>query len=365
MKHTKKIFVLSIMFFFTFLLIIFFKQNPLLLEEFYSTGFNKKTIELLSTLSGQLSFSVHEILLILLVGSLLIYTIKTIRKLYLIKEKRKQIIASFLLKIVIVFSVTFLLFQALWGFNYYRTPFERELFLTKDEYSLQDLLELYSYLAEEANDLRTKVEEDKNGIMTINESGKNLLKRAPLGYTNAANDYKEIGGKYHHPKPILLSPLLSYTGITGVYSPFTGEANVNIHIPKMSIPVTAMHELAHQRGFASEDEANFIAFLTCTYHPDVDYQYSGYLLALSYTGNEIYSLDEEAYQEVKNLLSQDILNDMSVKYEYWEKHEGLIERFSNKVNDTYLKANGVSEGVESYSLVVQYLLGYYQHINKN
>jgi len=62
--------------------------------------------------------------------------------------------------------------------------------------------------------------------------------------------------------------------------PFTGEANVNISMPHTSIPFTACHEMAHQIGFAREDEANFIAYIACKNHPSPDFQYSGILSAL-------------------------------------------------------------------------------------
>jgi len=64
---------------------------------------------------------------------------------------------------------------------------------------------------------------------------------------------------------------MSYLGIGGVYFPFTGEANVNISMPHTSIPFTACHEMAHQIGFAREDEANFIAYIACKNHPSPDF----------------------------------------------------------------------------------------------
>ena len=55
--------------------------------------------------------------------------------------------------------------------------------------------------------------------------------------------------------------MLSYLGISGIFIPFTCEANVNATLPDWEIPFTACHELAHQRGFAREDEANYVGYL--------------------------------------------------------------------------------------------------------
>jgi hypothetical protein len=42
---------------------------------------------------------------------------------------------------------------------------------------------------------------------------------------------------------------------------FTNEAQVNYIGPMYSFPMTTNHEMAHQMGFASETECNFIGFL--------------------------------------------------------------------------------------------------------
>jgi hypothetical protein len=48
-------------------------------------------------------------------------------------------------------------------------------------------------------------------------------------------------------------------GFGGYLNPFT-EAQVNYLGPMYSFPMTA-HEMAHQMGYASESECNFIGFL--------------------------------------------------------------------------------------------------------
>ena len=55
------------------------------------------------------------------------------------------------------------------------------------------------------------------------------------------------------PKPVLFSEVMSYLDISGIYCPFTFEANVNVHMNDVLIPVTMCHELftpfrLHARG---------------------------------------------------------------------------------------------------------------------
>jgi len=100
------------------------------------------------------------------------------------------------------------------------------------------MLEVCKSLMEHANRLRKHVEEDNNGVMKLSASVNETLKRACLGYEAASKTYPELHHNYGRPK-----------------GPFTGEANVNISMPHTSIPFTACHEMAHQIGFAREDEA--------------------------------------------------------------------------------------------------------------
>ncbi len=90
---------------------------------------------------------------------------------------------------------------------------------------------------------------------------------------------RSCGARSTGGKPVQLSHWWSYTGITGMYFPFFAEANVNIDVPDSGIPATAAHELAHTRGFAREDECNFLAYLACIHHSSGDVRYSGYLSA--------------------------------------------------------------------------------------
>ena len=76
-------------------------------------------------------------------------------------------------------------------------------------------------------------------------------------------------------------------GFTGYINPFTLEANINYNIPKISIPVTICHEIAHQIGYAFEDEANYIAIKALSNSNDNFLRYSGNLMAVQYLLSEI------------------------------------------------------------------------------
>ena len=165
-----------------------------------------------------------------------------------------------------------------------------------------------------------------------------------------------LKGIYSRPKGVYSSKLLCYAGITGIFMPFTYEANVNMMTPDPSFPHTIMHEMAHQRGFSREDEANFVGYLACKYHPDYDFQYSGYYHALVYSLNTLYGYDKDKSDEIMGMLSKDVLKDMTYENNFWKQFESPIEEITTAINDNYLKANHQYDGVYSYGRVVDLLL---------
>lgn len=170
--------------------------------------------------------------------------------------------------------------------------------------------------------------------------------------------YESLQGFYPRPKKLIVSEILSYQSLTGVYAPFTVEANYNGDMQPYNIPFTACHELSHLRGFMQEQEANFIAFLACEHAERIDFQYSGYLMAWIYSTNALYRADHEVWQEVRSGLDQSVEPDLEANSRFWDSYEGKVSEVANQINDTYLKANGQSDGVKSYDRMVDLLVSY-------
>lgn len=341
-------------------------------------------IEVLSNISGVFPFSLYEFCMYLLVFFTTLFLLyifiiiinKSFRKKLCDNSiySLKYILKYYLLNILSFLSTIYFLFIILWGLNYNRIPLEDTLIKNytlqnsigythnKDvrNHSSSDLSNLYDFLISKSNETRKLVKEDSNGIMKANGNFKDILDRAYLGYENTVNIFPQIDGNYSKPKYVLSSNLMCYTGITGIYFPFTGEANVNIAVPDIYIPSTTLHEMAHQRGYASEDEANFIGYLTAINHPDIDFKYSGYILALNHTANALYKADYEKYISLSKKISNDVKKDLINNKSFWKIYEGKVDEISNKFNNSYLKANGIKEGSASYGKMVNLLLTYYK-----
>ena len=253
-------------------------------------------------------------------------------------------------------------FVLLCGLNYNRQTFAKTANLEIKESSVEELSELCIYLSEKASRLREMVNTDADGVMTYKngESVFAAMSRAKKGFDNAGQKYSCLKGFYSSPKPILFSNALSYTFTSGIFIPFTVEANVNTAQPAPELLHTAMHEMAHQRGFAREDEANYIGYLACKSHPDLDYQYSGYFEALTYSMNALYDYDPDKYWEIRENFNEGIEKDMQAIKNFWKQYESPMQEVAETVNNTYLKANNQGDGVHSYGRFVNLLLAEYR-----
>lgn len=336
---------------------------PNVVERYYSNGIYQYIGKTLSRISGVIPISLTEVIIIFLVAYILYKIIKIVVLMIKTNTGRKDILINYTRKLLTFISVGYFTFLLIWGFNYYRLPFAEIAKLNVQEATTSELSDLCENLIARANVLRADLMEDEDGIMYIPDGYDDVFARADKGYKVIANTYEELGGDYGTPKGVFFSKFMSYSGITGMYFPFTGEANVNHNRTDILLPATVCHEMAHQRGFAREDEANYIAYLTCISHPDNDFKYSGTMLAVVYTMNKLYEYDKKEYYKLKRMYSEGMLRDLHDNNNYWAKHSGVINTVSTNINNTYLKLNKQYDGVHSYGKMIDLLIAEYRQYN--
>ena len=128
------------------------------------------------------------------------------------------------------------------------------------------------------------------------------------------------------PKPMLFSRVLSALNFTGFFFPFTGEANLNVDSPECLLPATIAHELAHVRGVAPEQTANFVAILACDTSGDPLYAYSGYLLGYIHLSNALYGASYEKWLEIAQQVCQTANEDILANNAYWQQFESPVSK---------------------------------------
>lgn len=359
-----------------------------IVENYYSKNIDIYIVKFLSKLNSTFSFSYFEILIYIFVLSIIISIIYLIKRGFKGKKAFFRSLKNIILNYIGALCFIYFLFIILWGINYNRVSLidsikdEYKANITqniktkqndvesknykqtyikdyKKEFEKEDLTNLYEYLIKECNKTKKEVNTSNSDMKNDIKSIKDMISKLENGYDNVKLLNLNNLGSYSKAKIILNSKLLSYTNITGIYSPFTGEANINTNQPSTSIPFTILHEMAHQRGYANESEANFLAYLACINNKDIYVKYSGYFMALKYTASALSKVDYESFKDLTENIDDDVLKDLRDYSKFWEKYEGKTSQVSDNMNNVYLKSNKVKEGTKSYGKVVDLLLLYY------
>lgn len=262
----------------------------------------------------------------------------------------------FLLLSCVVLTITAWFCYA-WGINYYADGFQEKSGIYARKVSVDELCQLTEQFTEELNAAAEEIPRDENGVFAVGRE--EIFAGSTEVYGEIGKEFPFLLRKDRAPKAMMFSKLLSAMGFTGVYAGFTGESLVNVDSPAAYLPCTITHELAHQRGIASEQECNFIAVLASTRCGDPVYAYSGYLVGYTHLSNALYRADPERWREVRAKLSDKALTDIRYNSAYWEQWESPVDTVSQKVYDTVLKSNGQSDGVKSYGTMVDLLAAYY------
>lgn len=323
--------------------------------QWYSVHIYPLWVNIVGRLMGFFAFSVSEVLLYIVLFMIIMTFLRLAGKAVKKCAGRTDFLA-WGCGLYVFAGALFFLYVLNCGINYYRESFSEVSGIEMESYTAEDLKKACMWLTEEVNRLSGSVPKDTEGVMQIGMQNKEAVR----AMQDLGKDYPELAGFYPNPKGLLCPWILSVQQLTGVYSPFTIEANYNSGVVDYNIPFTMCHELSHLRGFMQEEEANFIAFLACSKSEDICFQYSGYLMGWKYCMNMLYKADYDAWEEVRAQLSQDVEPDLAANQNFWDQYDGRIAEAANKVNDTYLKANNQSEGVKSYSKMVDLIVAYRQ-----
>ena len=136
-----------------------------------------------------------------------------------------------------------------------------------------------------------------------------------------------------------------------------------MNFPDYTLPYTAAHELAHQRGIAREDEANFLAFLVCIRSDDAYIRYSAYVNLYEYVSSALYSADREMYKKAASTLPTLARAEQIAYSGFFDKYRhSKASDVSETVNNTFLIMHG-TQGTKSYGMVVDLAVAYYKTEN--
>jgi hypothetical protein len=348
----KKSYILPIFLFIQIVILKIIRFYPESVERFYSNGFYVYLSKFLRIILGKIPFSIGDCLYFILI-LLLIKWFWTKRKSWKLDWKNN------LLTILSVLSVFYFFFHILWALNYYREPLFEKMTIDRD-YTDADLLTFTKKLITKTNAIQSQITKNDSLKVLFPYSQNQVFEMNQNGYQNLSREYNFFTYSHLSIKKSLFSLPLTYMGFGGYLNPFTNEAQVNYLGPMYSFPMTTNHEMAHQMGYASESECNFIGFLSSVKNDNLYIQYSGYSMALRYCLGNWQVRNEKTLEQLLKTVHPGILKNYKESEDFWEQYQTPIETGFHVFYDRFLKINQQKDGMDSYSKFVNLMVNYYK-----
>ncbi len=251
-------------------------------------------------------------------------------------------------------SILLATFLWLWGMNYARPLIEDQLTLDVQPFSVDSLAAYTNEVTQRTIAARNQILELDTFALdaTYLPADLETVMRKHLEAVLQDLDYPTYGrvrGVKVYPKGVLLR-----ISTAGVYLPWVSVGHVDAGLHPLQQPFTIAHEMAHGYGFTQEGDCNFLAWLACQRSDDPVVRYSGELglwryVASSYKRTQ--ALDEYAAWR-RDALSVGMRRDMTAIYAEMDRYPDIMPRARDAAYDTYLRTQGVSEGLLSYGRVV-------------
>lgn len=335
--------------------ILGFSNNKLRVEQVYTHGIYPPFAISLRFMFGWIPFSVGDLVYAALIIWLLWGIFHNIKALFLHRFywwkfwRNARSVLKVVLCILIVFYIV-------WGLNYKRLGIRYELGLQHQAFDTSDLYRLQDAIVARVN--VSKMALMHSGDTVVDKY--DIFDRAVVCYHEAEEKFPFLRYRMPSIKPSLFSYLENYWGFTGYYNPFTGEAQVNTTVPAFLIPNITTHEMAHQIGYAKENEANFAGYLAAAYSSDTLFHYSIYLDLFMYANGQVAYFDSARAAAYIDQLIPAVLADLAEWRAFSRKYESFVDPIVSWIYGNYLRLNNQPKGIRSYGEVIDMLIAYYK-----
>jgi hypothetical protein len=323
------------------------------LAELVFAGIDALVTRPLSIVTGLVPFAVVELLVaayVFWIGALSIITLRALRG---GRRGWPNALAAGGQRILRDAAILVIFFYGAWGLNYARPVFAAQA--GWPEWSGIDVEEVTA-LAEEAVAAANTAYLELHGTPDAGKPTGLADARALEAAIDAgwfrATELLELppnaAARYGAVKRPWSSELLLRLGISGIYSPFTAEANVPRGLPAISVPTTMAHEKAHQRGFTSEADAGFLGFVVSGLAPDPLGRYAAALYAQSQLLRPLYDAAPDRVDRLVEARLPGVERDLAARRDFYARYDGTLNEVGSRVNDRYLTTNRVAAGVGDY-----------------
>ena len=348
------------------LAILVYSFFPNGVSEYFSFGLFQYIGEGLRSISGATIVPLGEYIYLIII---ILLIIKLIESLFLFKNKFNihsfwHDLLNFGKRLFMKLVQVYVVFMLLWGLNYQKSSLAKSFHLSIDtSYSEVQLDALSLDLISQLNLIRQNLPDSV--IASLNY--KQVFEHTLQEYWAIQKSYPFLQVQ----KPVLKKAHFpswgDYIGYMAFYQPITGEAIIRTDVPLLTLPFTSCHELAHQMGYASEAEANFIAFVVASKTNDPVLKYSMLLQMFTYSQSEQLSLiaktgNFEKWKTIvnrnKSLLDAKVIEDRKKIKDFFIQRQKLLLPASTSLYDQFLQWNKQAKGIKSYDEVLLWVLAY-------
>ena len=248
-------------------------------------------------------------------------------------------------------SFIFMLHTLVYGMNYYAGDLADDIRMDVSGCTLDEIVEATEYYQNQANTMADQVSRDANGNLAF-EDFDALASRAGTGFQYLT---------YQRYFPVFAGSTLPVKKL--------GWANLYSSV----LPFTMCHEMAHRMCIASERDANFAAFLACSFNANRQFQYSAYFMAYRYCYTALVSVGKSttidpnlvmqaanAAARIEGSVGANLRRDME-QYDafFRNRKDPVATNLADSINDAYLKVSGETAGVASYGQVCDLLVNWH------
>jgi len=264
------------------------------------------------------------------------------------KQQRLRALWRGLAATLTLLAVVYLWFIAVWGLNYSRPRLESQLTFDASKVTPQAVRALAEHAVAQAN--RTYAAAHAAGF-----PGTWDAPQSPLDGLHGVE--KELGRPrptvVARPKVTLFSPYYRAAGVSGQLAPLFLETLLNPDITGPERPAVLGHEWAHLAGYAPESDASFVGLLAAMRAGPAG-EYSAWLDLVSEAARELQPVTQRLVLEQ---LGPGPRQDQNAIRERLKTRVPTIDRAAWATYDQMLRSQGVEEGVQSYSRVIELLIG--------
>lgn len=351
---------------FVWLMIVFGLQtfaslSPEMVENYYSQTAYYYLARFLSGFNKFFPVVAGELLVVGIVVWYLLWTLWYLRRVFRRESDFLDMLKVLFLQWAWLIVVGFALFLFMWGLNYQRLPIEERMDLERRAEGRLETIDVGKRIIEGINrNFTTREAATATGVSQMTVSQQKMFQSIEKAFQLETMLGNASQGGFSDPKPLLFSSAATWLDIRGVYIPFTGEAAYNEKLMDCDLPFHVAHIKAHQRGFAREDEANFIAFVVCLKSDEPYVRYSGYLHGMKVLD----FLEKSNVNDVaalKALIVPGAMADINARSTFGARSKiPLLSGVSDAAINVYLRANRIRGGLKNFiedtPLIVNYML---------